>query len=106
MFPFSVSLHLEPDMKSAGWFDVSTLFRGLRQVTSGCVLASILSVALISPAYAYLDPGSAAIVTQLLIGAFAAASAYLGHKFELFKKLFSRGDRRKPRTDDSEDDDN
>lgn len=77
-------------MEYSGHFRAAQRYRILRRFALAISLAPIVGVAFITPAHAYIDPGSAAIVTQMVIGAFAATSAYIGHKFKLFRNLFSR----------------
>jgi hypothetical protein len=43
-----------------------------------------------TPAYAYLDPGSGAMIAQLVIGGIAMVTAYFGHKFQILKRFFNR----------------
>jgi len=91
-------------MKSAGNFEFPRGGRIAGRVIGALALASLLGLTLTTPAYAYIDPGSAAIVTQLVIGFFAAASAYIGHKFKLFQRLFSGKKRNEPRANREDDD--
>lgn len=55
------------------------------------VLAGLLFVGMVSPAQAYIDPGSGSVLTSAIIGFFAAA-AYTGRKYfyRLKDALFGR----------------
>lgn len=50
----------------------------------------MLSLAWPSPAYAYLDPGSASLLVQVIVGFFAAVAASLGFYWHKLKSLFRR----------------
>ena len=54
------------------------------------LITSLFSVALILPAYAYLDPGTGTMIVQAVVGAFAVAGAALSIYWRRFKSLFSR----------------
>lgn len=45
-----------------------------------------------SPAYAYLDPGTGAIIIQAIIGAFAAIVVYWSKFKQYIKTLFKKKD--------------
>ncbi len=53
-------------------------------------LAAIFLVVFGKPAYAYLDPGTAAMIAQGILGGIAAATAYFGHKFGILRGFFRR----------------
>ena len=53
------------------------------------VLAAALMLALTTPAYAYLDPGTGSIVLQGIIGVFAVGAAYVSIFWSRVKSLFS-----------------
>lgn len=57
-----------------------------------------------SSAYAYLDPGTGAMVVQLLLGGIAIGFAYFSHKFQLIKKFFSRNNNKEDDKDNREGD--
>lgn len=50
--------------------------------------ASVLAVAFTTPAYAYLDPGTASIVLQSIVAAFAAGAATIGIYWNKIRGLF------------------
>lgn len=54
------------------------------------LLIAIALLTLHRPAFAYLDPGSAAMITQMIMGCIAAAGVFLSHKFQLFRRFFGR----------------
>ena len=57
------------------------------------------------PAHAYLDGGSAAMVTQLIIGAIAGFGAWFGLRLQSIRSLFGRRPvEKQENTDDLHDD--
>lgn len=55
------------------------------------LLVAIAMLTLHKPAFAYLDPGSAAMITQLIIGTIAAVGTYLGHRFRVLQRMLGLG---------------
>jgi len=53
-------------------------------------LAAMILVVFGKPAYAYLDPGTAAMIAQGVLGGIAAVTAYFGHKFGILRRFFRR----------------
>jgi hypothetical protein len=41
------------------------------------------------PAYAYFDPGTAALIIQSIMAFLAAVIVYLGYPYRIMKKIFS-----------------
>jgi hypothetical protein len=50
----------------------------------------LLALALSSPAYAYVDPGSSLLLLQGLFAAFGAALTFFRKPWQMLAKLFSR----------------
>jgi len=48
------------------------------------------------PAYAYVDPGTASIAIQAIIGAIAAGGIFFRHKISLITQFFRRKARDRP----------
>ncbi len=65
-------------------------------------MAAILAVFVVPPAYAYVDPGTASIAIQAIIGAIAAGGIFFRHKIGLITQFFRRKGRAEPQ--DSSDD--
>lgn len=58
------------------------------------VLAAVYLAAVTRPSYAYLDPGTASILLQSVIGAFVAGAATVGLYWSRFKGFFRKRERR------------
>lgn len=52
------------------------------------ILFAVFLMVSIKPAFAYLDPGTGAMIAQLVVGGFAIVAAYFGHKLEIVKRFF------------------
>ena len=65
------------------------------RTTSCIVLGTMLVFAGIGPAYAYVDPGTASIFLQAVIGAIAVAGIYFRGWISKILGLFSRGRKNK-----------
>lgn len=57
--------------------------------------AAVFAVFVVKPAQAYVDPGTATIAIQALLGAIAAGGIFFRHKLTMIGQFF----RRKPRGD-------
>ncbi len=56
-------------------------------------VAIALSIAVPRPAYAYLDPGTASIMLQAVVGAFAVVGIYFRKYIYRFFSLFKRAEK-------------
>lgn len=54
------------------------------------VAVCLLSIALIQPAFAYLDPGTGSMIIQIIIGTFIAALAAGKYYWSKIKEFFFR----------------
>lgn len=50
----------------------------------------IIYASLIVPSYSYLDPGSASIILQTILGAIAAIGTTIGIYWKKFKSFFTK----------------
>lgn len=55
------------------------------KIVNGLALFAVSSVILIQPAYAYLDPGTASMLLQGIIGGIAAAGAVISMNYQRVK---------------------
>ena len=55
-----------------------------------CGAALSLTIGMVSPAYAYLDPGTGSIILQSIIGSVAAVLAFGAMYWTRFKRFFRR----------------
>ena len=53
-------------------------------------VAAVVLLVFGKPAYAYLDPGTASMIAQGVLGGIAAVTAYFGHKFGLLRRFLRR----------------
>ena len=69
-----------------------------------CALA-LIGIALPTPAQAYIDPGTAGMVLQLIIGGIAGAAVVFRHRLGKLFSFFGRGNKQasKPKTSDTSD---
>ena len=51
--------------------------------------AALFTAALLTPAFAYLDPGTGSIILQAIIGAFAVAGATISVYWQRVRSFFS-----------------
>ena len=72
------------------------------------ILAPALAISLVfltTPAYAYIDPGTAGIILQAIVGGVAAAVAVLANFWSqiksFFARLFGRGEHKTEHEDES-----
>lgn len=75
--------------------------------TRRLVIAVLVSICYVTPAYAYLDPGTGSIILQGLLAAIAGATAAVGvywHRIKcIFSSLFSSKKSKEPKPEqDSE----
>jgi len=62
----------------------------MRDVTALVLLATVYLASLTNSAQAYLDPGSASVILQGIIGGIAAAAATLAVYWDRAKLMFAR----------------
>ncbi len=68
-------------------------------------VAAVCTLALAAPAYAYIDPGTAGIILQAIIGGSVAALALIANFWYNIKAFFARlfGSKPKGNPEDAED---
>ena len=58
-------------------------------MTTKILVAALIGIAYVSPAYAYLDPGTGSILLQGLLAAIAGATAAVGVYWQRIKCMLS-----------------
>lgn len=78
---------------------LSSIRNGVRAIARG-VPAGVVALLFAAPAHAYLDPGTANLILQSIIGILAAIGAGIGVFWSRIQAFFSRGSHDKPEDKD------